>query len=90
MVLPTNNVKAVGSKKKAECGLLDSKYPDQIEDKEAAVNHQVSRYLSVPHQAVSRARSGTEDGDGDAADRRNLKYLTFDMSLTLIRLLSPI
>ena len=69
-------------------GMLDSKYPDQIEDKEAAaVNHQVSRYLSL---ARLRARSGTEDGDGEAADRRNLKYLTFDMSLTLIRLLSPI
>ena len=70
--------------------MLDSKYhkyPDQIEDKEAAVNHQVSRYLSL---ARLRARSGTEDGDGDAADRRNLKYLAFDMSLTLIRLLSPI
>ena len=72
--------------------MLDSKYhkyPDQIEDKEAAVNHQVSRYLSLA-RLRARARSGTEDGDGDAADRRNLKYLAFDMSLTLIRLLSPI
>ena len=38
--------------KKAECGLLDSKYHYQIEDKEAAVNHQVSRYLSLARLRV--------------------------------------
>ena len=48
--------------KKAECGLLDNKYPDQIEDKEAAaVNHQVSRYLSL---ARLRAGLGLRMGMG--------------------------